>query len=103
MSTMTPAQTTKPATDALTELVDSCRMRAIGARTLGNHDRSTALLAIANTLDAARTRLVEDGPEYLDAAWAFVDAGRKQIAALYGSGSLLALVRTENTVSRRRA
>lgn len=100
--TLTQAQTTKPATDALTDLVDTARTRAHNDRTLGHHARADALLKIAGTLDGARTRLVEDGIDYLDAAWAFVDAGRKQIANLYGVESLLSLVRDETEGRRRR-
>lgn len=79
--TLTEAQTTKPATDALTELVQVARERG--------HDR------IAQTLDGARTRLVEDGTDYLDAAWAFVDAGRKQLAELAGGATYLDRIRSK--------
>lgn len=102
--TLTEAQTTKPATDALTDLVNTARVRAARERnTIGGSARRAADLdEIALTLDRARTRLVEDGIEYLDAAWAFVDAGCKQIATTYGATSLLNLVRTETAGKRRR-
>ncbi|MFK4761189.1 hypothetical protein ACI3KS_09685 [Microbacterium sp. ZW T5_45] len=93
--TLTEAQTTKPAVDALTDLVDTARTRAVRANAEGDRLKMNDLLGIADTLDRARTRLVEDGTEYLDAAWAFVDAGRKMIADVYGSASLLALIRSE--------
>lgn len=79
---LTQAQTTKPATDALTELVAEARkLRDIEAGH-GQPLRAAAFEGIAHTLDAARTRLVEDGVEYLDAAWAFVSGARVMLANL---------------------
>lgn len=78
--TMTEAATTKPATNALSDLVDTARTRAERARRVGAEALALDLDGIAATLDRARTRLVEDGTEYLDAAWAFVDAGRRALA-----------------------
>ena len=79
---MTEAETTTTATNALTDLVGTARTRAIRARANGNDNHGESLLSIADTLDAARTRLVQDGTEYLDSAWAFVEAGRAALARL---------------------
>lgn len=79
---MNEAQITKTATNALTDLVDTSRTRAEQCRANGMEAQATTLDHIAKTLDGARTRLVEDGSEYLDAAWAFIDAGRKMLAAM---------------------
>jgi hypothetical protein len=35
---------------------------------------------IAVQLDATRTRLVQDGPAYIDAGWSMIDAGRVALA-----------------------
>lgn len=77
MSTMTPPAEQHAALDALSDLVDTARDRRAS-----EPQHATECHAIARTLDRARTRLVEDGPGYLDAAWAFVDAGRKALAQL---------------------
>lgn len=90
--TLTEAQTTKPATDALTDLVGTARARAERARTAGLEGTAKTLDEIAKTLDGARTRLVEDGPEYLQAAWAFIDAGRAALAGLAVAAPLLDLI-----------
>lgn len=83
MTTTThPASITKPATDALTDLVITARSRARACRVRSETTRAAELDNIAKTLDGARTRLVQDGPEYLDAAWAFVNAGRTALARL---------------------
>ncbi|WP_298041458.1 hypothetical protein [uncultured Microbacterium sp.] len=74
--------TTKVATDALSDLVHTARERARTDRNRQRTKRAQAHEHIARTLDGARTRLVQDGPEYLDAAWAFVDGGRKLLANL---------------------
>lgn len=77
--------TTKYATDALTDLVDIARTRANRARNQGQVARAEAHANIAMTLDAARTRLVQDGIEYLDAAWGFIEGGRKMLDNLHGN------------------
>lgn len=89
---MHDAQITKPATDALTDLVNTCRGRAYLARRAGKAMTAKAFDDIAKTLDGARTRLVEDGPDYLDAAWAFVDGARKVIAGMHEAAPVLALI-----------
>ncbi|WP_270353438.1 hypothetical protein [Microbacterium testaceum] len=70
---------TKVATDALTDLVHTARSRGWEAKRAGLTHTAYALMRLAADLDAVRTRLVEDGPDYLDAAWAFIDAGRRMI------------------------
>lgn len=71
---------TKVATDALTDLVHTARARGWEAKRAGLVHTAYALMRLAADLDGARTRLVEDGPDYLDAAWAFIDAGRRMVA-----------------------
>lgn len=66
---------------ALTDLVDTARHRARVARWKRAPARERHFEGIAHTLDRARTRLVEDGSDYIEAAWAFVDAARKMLAA----------------------
>jgi hypothetical protein len=86
---MTDAKTTAPATRALTDLVDTARARAARARADGLDGTAKTLDQIARTLDGARTRLIEDGIEYLDAAWAFVDAGRGALAGMHAAAPIL--------------
>lgn len=61
----------------ITTLVDSARDLHVEAKTLGMRVTAKELKDASHTLDAARTRLVEDGPEYLEAARAFVNAGER--------------------------
>jgi len=68
--------------NALSDLVHSARRLATRAELADAARLHRVAVSIADTLDRARTRLVEDGDEYLDAAWAFVDAGRKHVAQL---------------------
>lgn len=91
----TDAQTTKPATDALTDLVDTARTRRNRAADAGLIATARTYDEVAQTLDGARTRLVEDGIEYLESAWAFVDAGRKFLAGLAAATPILDLIQTE--------
>lgn len=70
--------TTIAATRALSDLVDSARAQAERAARLDHP--AARLRHIVRTLDSARTRLVQEGIDYLDTAWAFVDAGRVQLA-----------------------
>lgn len=77
---ITTTLATKPATDALTDLVETTDARAERCRQAGDFGLAREYDAIGHTLDGARTRLVEDGVEYLEAAWAFVDAGRRALA-----------------------
>lgn len=67
-------------TRALSELVDDARALRDRAAKLGLEHSTRTLGQAAGTLDRARTRLVEDGADYLDAAWAFLDAGRSMVA-----------------------
>lgn len=68
------------ALDALGDLVDTARRRASQAEGYGDAASARAHIDVADTLDRARTILVEEGDDYLDAAWAFVDAGRLTLA-----------------------
>ena len=67
---------------ALNDLIETGRMLEPVARRVcppAAHELDGTL----ERLDAVRTRLVQDGADYLDEAWAFVDGGRRMIAA-YG-------------------
>jgi hypothetical protein len=72
--------TTSAATDTLTDLVQSARQLSSRAITARRHGLGGRILTLACDLDATRTRLVQDGPDYLEAAWAFIDAGRRILA-----------------------
>ncbi|SDP07054.1 hypothetical protein SAMN04487788_1932 [Microbacterium testaceum StLB037] len=72
--------TTIAAARALSDLVATARERGLNARELGIQRPAYGLLNIAIDLDSARTRLIQEGDDYLDAAWAFIDAGRRMIA-----------------------
>lgn len=74
---------TLAASRALTDLVDTGRDIERIAWTSQLHDIAVEVGKVVDTLDAARTKLVEDGPSYLDQAWSFVDAGRVVMAS-YG-------------------
>lgn len=71
---------TTTAANALTDLTDTARLRALVATDHDMPHLADGLTKIADTLDRARTRLIADGPNYLDAAWAFIDAGRTILA-----------------------
>lgn len=61
---------------ALSDLVQTARAtrdRALEKRRMPIAQRCQV---IVSQLDATRTRLVQDGPDYIPTAWAFVDAGR---------------------------
>lgn len=64
----------RPIINRLTALVEACRDLRDEAKGLGMRDTARSLHADARTLDGARTRLVEDGVEYLDEARAFISA-----------------------------
>lgn len=64
----------------LNDLVDSSRSLIPVAEKKGHTKVAHRLAVIAHQLDATRTRLVQDGPEYIDTAWAYIDAGRVAIA-----------------------
>ncbi|MDQ1169577.1 hypothetical protein QE392_001381 [Microbacterium proteolyticum] len=80
---MTSPVATIAALRALNDLIETGRMLEPFACRV---DPSTAdnLTGTLTRLDGVRTRLVEDGNEYLDEAWAFVGGGRR-IIALYGA------------------
>lgn len=71
---------TNDAANALTELYLTARNRAEAADRDNMLQVAQGLRKVGNTLDRARTRLIADGDTYLDAAWAFVDAGRNLLA-----------------------
>lgn len=87
--------TTIVATNALTDLVLTARAMHETAEKHKLTRVARSLNSIATICDGARTRLVEDGEDYLDAAWAFVDVGRKLIA-----GHRVTLAVIENTHAR---
>lgn len=67
-------------TNALSDLVLTSRELQARAYKTGLVVMAMRLNSMALQFDAARTRLVQDGPEYLSTAHAFVDAGRVAIA-----------------------
>lgn len=79
--TKTEAATSTRLGNKLSALVDSARELRKEARALGMRQTAKQLGSIISTLDAARTRLVEDGPEYFDAARAFINTGADLIAS----------------------
>nr|WP_274637065.1 hypothetical protein [Microbacterium bovistercoris] len=80
--TTIPRTPTVHCANALTDLVHTARALASRADIAGATRLTRSAAIAADTLDRARTRLIEDGDEYLDAAWAFVDAGRRILAGL---------------------
>lgn len=81
--TLTPhqARTISLTCGRLTGLIESARTLHTTAKTLGMDTTARRLRSIVHTLDGARTRLVEDGTEYLPAADAFLTAGEEMLAA----------------------
>lgn len=73
---------TLAASRALNDLIDTGKMLEQAARKVDG-DTADYIAGTLTKLDAVRTRLVQDGADYLDEAWAFVDAGRRIIAG-YG-------------------
>lgn len=61
---------------ALSDLVDKARNLHARAMDKRRRDIANRCMVIASQLDATRTRLVQDGEQYIDTAWAYVDAGR---------------------------
>ncbi|WP_067197142.1 hypothetical protein [Microbacterium sp. XT11] len=86
-ATMTTAEAhvSRTLANRLTTLVDAARALSAEARSLGLRDTARQLKSEAATLDGARTRLIEDGSEYFDAARAFINAAERSITdrALY--------------------
>lgn len=74
------AEACRAVANRLSTLVDAGRDLRGEAKAIGLTATARNLSAIIGTLDGARTRLVEDGPEYLDAARAFIDAGAGMLA-----------------------
>ena len=66
--------------DALSDLVNTARLYRDAAEVAGLPGRTQTWDALALTLDSARTRLVEEGEDYLPEAWGMVDAGRLTVA-----------------------
>lgn len=71
---------TVAAARALSDLIDTARTLLPIARQRRRRNIEHRLNVIIGQLDATRTRLVQDGEEYITTAWAFVDAGRSAIA-----------------------
>ena len=67
-------------TEALTDLVDTTRIMAIECDARGWIGSAHTLDTIAMQFDSTRTRLIQEGDDYLAVAWAYVDAGRLTIA-----------------------
>ena len=67
---------------ALGDLVQTARGDEARTRFFGLDQFADAFADVADTLDRCRTRLVEEGGDYLDTAWAFLDAGRLTIARM---------------------
>ena len=65
---------------ALTALVDETRRLAASAIKRKNPHMGARLTDLARQLDACRTRLVQDGDEYLPTAWAWLDTARPMVA-----------------------
>jgi hypothetical protein len=66
--------------DALTDLVNTSRRYRDEADRAGRPGWTQTWDALALHLDRSRTRLVEEGEDYLTDAWAIVDAGRLTVA-----------------------
>lgn len=82
------------ADQALTDLVATATIRAYKAETTSLPDTAYVLRDIASTLTNARTRLALDGPDYLDAAWAFVEGARTVLGSIGPDGVTRNLART---------
>jgi Na+/phosphate symporter len=65
---------------ALCDLVDTARDLAAVALKRRDKHRAARLHQIAQQLDATRTRLVQDGEDYIRTAWAYVDTARRMLA-----------------------
>ena len=78
----------------LANLASDARSRASDARDRNMPDTAYVLDDIASTLHRARRRLDEDGDNYLDAAWAFVDGGRTVLASIGPDGVTANTART---------
>ena len=66
--------------DALTDITKAAQAGADAARDKSAEVLMRAALTIRDTADAARTRLVEEGDEYVPVAWAIVDTCRISLA-----------------------
>lgn len=64
---------------ALNDLIETARATQADAKKKRRSDIAHRLGVIISQLDATRTRLVQDGTEYIDTAWAYVDSGRVAI------------------------
>lgn len=77
---MNPTTETLTALTALTDLVDETRRLAASAIKRKNPHMGARLTDLARQLDACRTRLVQDGDEYLPTSWAWLDTARPMVA-----------------------
>jgi hypothetical protein len=68
------------ALEALGDLVATARTHADVERLNRRTGWAQNWDTLASSLDAVRTRLVQEGDDYLEVAWAFVDSGRLTIA-----------------------
>ena len=80
---ITDDQTQSPtiaAVRALNLLIHDARDLIPIAEARGRRHMAQRLNTIASQLDACRTRLVQEGPDYIETAWAWVDSGRIALA-----------------------
>jgi hypothetical protein len=88
------------ADNALADLIASARIRADKATAVNLPDTAYVLTDIAATLDRARTRLAEEGDDYLDAAWAFCDGARTILAGIGPDGVTGTVARAYRNANR---
>jgi len=67
---------------ALTELTELARVYRDAATVQGRPGSAQSWAQLAGKLDSARTTLIQEGAEYLEVAWAFVDSGRYTVARM---------------------
>lgn len=72
----------RAASQALNNLAKSARMLRELAESQAMRATMTQCQEVADTLAAAREQLHEDGPDYLDAAEAFVRAGARELLVI---------------------
>lgn len=83
MTTERPTRAIVATVETITDLVNSARTQCDRARLLDLPEKyADGMHYAALTLDAARTRLIQDGEEYLDAAHLLIDDSRKAIVSV---------------------
>lgn len=81
MSNSRPTHALIMTTQALTDALNSARTQLDRSRMLNlNACHGDDMHALALSLDAARTRLIQDGEEFLDVAHILLDSARRRIA-----------------------